>query len=82
MAGHTVLQTEKAGAPAIVAVDTIIDAPPSLALAQPAGLTLERRTTHVMTGLGILEAAPQDTVRKPRAKAYTYITNTGTASAR
>ena len=75
MAAHTVLQAEQTGAPVIMAVDTIIDAPPSLALAQPVGLTLERRPTNAMTGLGILDAAPQDTVRKARAKAYTYSDN-------
>ena len=80
MAGHDVLQSEQSETPVALAVDTIADARPALALAplalsQPAGLTLARRSPQVMTGLGILDASPQDTVRKPRAKAYTYSDN-------
>lgn len=75
MAGHAVLQSVQLEPPVALAVDTIADTPPARALAQPVGLTLARRPPLVMTGLGILDSSPQDTVRKPRAKAYTYSDN-------
>ena len=79
MAGHDVLQSEQFEPPVALAVDTIVDPPPALALpplalSQPVGLTLARRSPQVMTGLGILESSPQDTVRK-RAKAVSYSDN-------
>ena len=91
LAGHAVLPAVPRDTSIVLAADTIVDPAatvasptkpaleptpsPALAFRQPVALTLGVGSGELVTGLGLLDGSPQDTVRKPRAKAYEYSDN-------